>query len=252
MLAVARAIVEPRALLLIDEPSKGLAPSIINNLIAAFSELKRAEDHDPAGRAELHDGQGARRPRRGDGRRPRRAQRPMAELADDDALQQRLLGLVAGSASMSDARPLETPRPLDGRSAGAAIAARPSSTGRRWRCWPRCAASALPLIGSPSTWVTLTVAGLAMGMIVFIIASGLTLVFGLMDVLNFGHGVFIALGAFVATSVMGGMADWTGERLGAAQPGGGVLRDAGRDGRWPARSAWPSSASSCGRCTAST
>jgi branched-subunit amino acid ABC-type transport system permease component len=34
-----------------------------------------------------------------------------------------------------------------------------------------------------------------MGMIVFVIASGLTLVFGLMDVLNFGHGVFIALGA---------------------------------------------------------
>jgi branched-chain amino acid transport system permease protein len=54
------------------------------------------------------------------------------------------------------------------------------------------------------------VAGLAMGMIIFIIASGLTLVFGLMDVLNFGHGVFIALGAFVATSVMGGLADWTG------------------------------------------
>ena len=42
-----------------------------------------------------------------------------------------------------------------------------------------------------------------MGMIIFIIASGLTLVFGLMDVLNFGHGVFIALGAFVATSVLG-------------------------------------------------
>ena len=49
-----------------------------------------------------------------------------------------------------------------------------------------------------------------MGMIIFIIASGLTLIFGLMDVLNFGHGVFIALGAFVATSVLGGMADWTG------------------------------------------
>jgi branched-chain amino acid transport system permease protein len=73
------------------------------------------------------------------------------------------------------------------------------------------AMAALPLIGSPSTWVTLTVAGLAMGMIVFIIASGLTLVFGLMDVLNFGHGVFIALGAFIATSVMGGMAGWAGE-----------------------------------------
>jgi branched-chain amino acid transport system permease protein len=60
-----------------------------------------------------------------------------------------------------------------------------------------------PLVGSTSTWFTLTVAGIAMGLIVFVIASGLTLVFGLMDVLNFGHGVFIALGAFVATSVLG-------------------------------------------------
>jgi branched-chain amino acid transport system permease protein len=67
-------------------------------------------------------------------------------------------------------------------------------------------ALAFPAIGSASSWITLTVAGLAMGFIVFIIASGLTLVFGLMDVLNFGHGVFIALGAFMATTVMGGMA----------------------------------------------
>jgi branched-chain amino acid transport system permease protein len=69
---------------------------------------------------------------------------------------------------------------------------------------------ALPAVGSGSTWLTLTAAGLAMGFIVFIIASGLTLVFGLMDVLNFGHGVFIALGAFVATSVMGATVGWTG------------------------------------------
>ena len=75
---------------------------------------------------------------------------------------------------------------------------------------PALALGVLPLIGSGSTWVTLTVAGLAMGMIIFIIASGLTLVFGLMDVLNFGHGLFIALGAFVATSVLGAMGDWTG------------------------------------------
>jgi branched-chain amino acid transport system ATP-binding protein len=40
MLAVARAIVEPRELLIIDEPSKGLAPAIINNMIDAFAELK--------------------------------------------------------------------------------------------------------------------------------------------------------------------------------------------------------------------
>ncbi|MBC7992809.1 MAG: branched-chain amino acid ABC transporter permease [Rhizobacter sp.] len=74
---------------------------------------------------------------------------------------------------------------------------------------PALALLALPAVGSPSSWLTLTVAGLAMGMIVFIIASGLTLVFGLMDVLNFGHGVFIALGAFVATSVFVFMGGWS-------------------------------------------
>jgi branched-chain amino acid transport system permease protein len=63
---------------------------------------------------------------------------------------------------------------------------------------PLLALAALPLIGDVSTWVTLTVAGLAMGMIIFIIASGLTLVFGLMDVLNFGHGGFISIGAYTA------------------------------------------------------
>ena len=71
------------------------------------------------------------------------------------------------------------------------------------------ALAGLPLVGSPSTWATLTLTGLAMGLIVFIIASGLTLVFGLMDVLNFGHGVFIAFGAFVAVSVLGAMPGWT-------------------------------------------
>jgi len=69
---------------------------------------------------------------------------------------------------------------------------------------------ALPLTGSPSTWLNLTLAGIAMGLIIFVIASGLTLVFGLMDVLNFGHGVFIALGAFMATTVLAALAPWAG------------------------------------------
>jgi len=60
----------------------------------------------------------------------------------------------------------------------------------------------LALIGNPSTWVTLTVAGLAMGLLIFIMSSGLTLVFGLMDVMNFAHGLFIAVGAYVAASAM--------------------------------------------------
>ena len=64
-------------------------------------------------------------------------------------------------------------------------------------------------MGSFSTWLTLTFAGLAMGMIIFIVASGMTLVFGLMDVLNFGHGLFIAIGAYLAATVLGAMGDWT-------------------------------------------
>ena len=67
---------------------------------------------------------------------------------------------------------------------------------------------AWPFIPSSSTWVTLTIAGLAMGMMIFVMASGLTLIFGLMDVLNFGHGAFIAIGAYLATLVLVPLAGW--------------------------------------------
>lgn len=70
------------------------------------------------------------------------------------------------------------------------------------------AAVAFVLIGAPSSWVTLTVAGLSMGMMVFLMASGLSLVFGLMDVLNFGHSAFISFGAFVAASVLAALSTW--------------------------------------------
>lgn len=72
------------------------------------------------------------------------------------------------------------------------------------------AAVAFVLIGAPSSWVTLTVAGLAMGMMVFLMASGLSLVFGLMDVLNFGHSAFVSLGAFIAASVLAALGGWLG------------------------------------------
>jgi branched-chain amino acid transport system permease protein len=73
---------------------------------------------------------------------------------------------------------------------------------------PALAILALPLIGSPSSWVTLTLAGLAMGMMIFLMASGLTLVFGLMDIINFGHGVFISLGAYATLLALGPLAAW--------------------------------------------
>ncbi|WP_341894048.1 ABC transporter ATP-binding protein [Ferrovibrio terrae] len=93
MLAIARAIVEPRDLLLIDEPTKGLAPAIIMNMVQAFRELKATgatillvEQNFLAAKllgdhvAVMDDGRivhtGA-----------------MAELAADATLQQKLLGL---------------------------------------------------------------------------------------------------------------------------------------------------------------
>ena len=97
MLAVARAIVEPRALILIDEPSKGLAPSIVNNLIGALRELKAqrttillVEQNFQMARA-LGDTVAVM----DDGRVVHRGS--MAALADDEALQHRLLGLSLGA-----------------------------------------------------------------------------------------------------------------------------------------------------------
>lgn len=47
-------------------------------------------------------------------------------------------------------------------------------------------------------FLNLMINGLATGMLVFLLAAGLTLIFGLMDVLNFAHGGFFAWGAFSA------------------------------------------------------
>jgi branched-chain amino acid transport system ATP-binding protein len=97
MLAVARAIVEPRALLLIDEPSKGLAPSIVNNLIDALRQLKQqsttillVEQNFQMAKA-----LGDRVAVMDNGRVVHAGS--MAQLADDEALQQRLLGLSLGA-----------------------------------------------------------------------------------------------------------------------------------------------------------
>jgi len=97
MLAVARAICEPRALILIDEPSKGLAPAIVRNLIAALRELKAqrttillVEQNFAMARA-LGDTVAVM----DDGRVVHRG--AMRELAEDESLQQRLLGLSLGA-----------------------------------------------------------------------------------------------------------------------------------------------------------
>jgi branched-chain amino acid transport system ATP-binding protein len=97
MLAVARAMIEPRALLLIDEPSKGLAPSIVNNLISALRELKAQRSTILLVEQNLGvaTALGDRVAVMDDGRVIHSG--AMAELAADQALQHRLLGLSLGS-----------------------------------------------------------------------------------------------------------------------------------------------------------
>ena len=97
MLAIARAMVEEQRLLLIDEPSKGLAPAIVQNLIAALRELKRTQttvllvEQNFAMAKALGDFVAVM----DDGRVVHAG--AMAELAEDEALQHKFLGLSLGA-----------------------------------------------------------------------------------------------------------------------------------------------------------
>lgn len=93
MLSISRAIVEPRKLVLIDEPTKGLAPAIINNLIEALVELKKTQTTILMVEQNFHAARAL-----GDGVAVMDAGRivhtgRMADLAADEKLQTRLLGL---------------------------------------------------------------------------------------------------------------------------------------------------------------
>jgi branched-chain amino acid transport system ATP-binding protein len=97
MVAIARAIVEPRKLLLVDEPTKGLAPAIVQSLMAAFRDLKDTsttillvEQNFNFVRT-LGDSVSVM----DDGRVVHAGR--MHDLAGDEALQQRLLGLSLDS-----------------------------------------------------------------------------------------------------------------------------------------------------------
>ncbi|MBP3982509.1 MULTISPECIES: ABC transporter ATP-binding protein [unclassified Acidovorax] len=94
MVAVARAIIEPRDLLIVDEPSKGLAPAIIHNMIEAFDQLKKSGVSILLVEQNIHFAK-----RLGDtvavmdnGQVVHAGS--MAALAEDEALQRSLLGLA--------------------------------------------------------------------------------------------------------------------------------------------------------------
>jgi branched-chain amino acid transport system ATP-binding protein len=97
MLAIARAMVEPRKLLLVDEPTKGLAPAIVHSLISAFRELKESQTTILLVEQNFNFVRtlGERVSVMDDGRVVHAG--PMRELADNEDLQTRLLGLSLDS-----------------------------------------------------------------------------------------------------------------------------------------------------------
>jgi branched-chain amino acid transport system permease protein len=78
---------------------------------------------------------------------------------------------------------------------------------------------ALLQLGGPEIWVTRTLNGLQAGFILFLIASGLTIVLGILDVLNLAHGELYAFGAYISFTVFGALlgffAPGAGDPLGA-------------------------------------
>jgi branched-chain amino acid transport system ATP-binding protein len=93
MLAIARAMIEERRLVLVDEPSKGLSPSMVRTMTVALAELKRAGttillvEQNFATAQTIGDSVAVM----DDGRIVHRG--TMAELAADWTLQERLMGL---------------------------------------------------------------------------------------------------------------------------------------------------------------
>lgn len=96
MLAIARAVIEPRQLLLVDEPTKGLAPAIINDLADAFEQLKSQQVSILLVEQNFNFSRrlGQTVAVMSDGRIVH--QGTMAELADNEDQQRELLGLGLG------------------------------------------------------------------------------------------------------------------------------------------------------------
>jgi branched-chain amino acid transport system permease protein len=63
---------------------------------------------------------------------------------------------------------------------------------------------------SPKTYITLTVSGLAMGMLLFLVASGFSLIFGFLSVLNLAHGALFTWGAYIGFTAFTLINRWTG------------------------------------------
>ena len=66
------------------------------------------------------------------------------------------------------------------------------------------------LLINPKTYITLTISGLAMGMLLFLVSSGFSLIFGFLSVLNLAHGALFAWGAYIGFTSFNLINQWTG------------------------------------------
>ena len=187
MLAIARALVPENRLLLVDEPSEGLAPIIIDAIVAALRHLAAHSDR-AAGGAELPHGLTACRPLLHRGRRPDGRLGP-------------------------DGRPGQRPAvdhqvPWGGLRWGGSLTHPPRSelmlsTLRRNRPLLITLIVVLAVLllmarrYEPKVTASILLSGLTLGSLYFLVASGLSLIFGLMDVLNFAQGGIFMIGAYL-------------------------------------------------------
>lgn len=68
----------------------------------------------------------------------------------------------------------------------------------------------------PSRFLVVVAGGVYEGMLIFLVAAGLSIVFGLMDVLNFAQGALFMIGAYVAWQVYGDLDSWRSSGAGLA------------------------------------
>ena len=150
MLAIARAIAEPRRLLLVDEPTKGLAPVMVRSMIEAFRRSESGRRDHPARRAEFFRRVSPRRPR------GRRWMTDASCTRGPCASSSRIA--ICSSACSASAWTLTNDRYRNRATRTLADCVQddwlplPSRAGARW-CWHS------RFFGDLSSWVTLTVAG---------------------------------------------------------------------------------------------
>ena len=178
MVALARVLLGPARLLLVDEPTKGLAPKLV------------AEVGDVLARV---------------------AERTTVLLVEQNLP---LVRRIADAAVVidtgrvvhaSDAASLLADEALVNSLLGVAGADCPTATAD---AAPTAAGAAEPM----SSLILILVTGVGLGALYFLVASGLSLIYGLMHVLNFAHGAFLTAGAYaawVATRHLSGLGGWS-------------------------------------------